>query len=213
MPSDSLARPGLAYLYAFDWLAVQLAAVAGPVTALVTQPFHGVELLRRLPDLSFLEPLPPEVVRAGLSLGITPVRTLAEGVELDALAWLEPRREDAHQLLALRRRLRPGGKLYLLAGGPLARFLAERQQSTVAAYWPVTEAQAELSQNGFQLQSAFALHGLVAVAWHYLGEWCDRLGRRHWRDRAHFAMRRAFVTGYRPPRPFALACLTLERVP
>lgn len=212
--ADPLRRPGLVYQYAFDWLAVQLSATSGHAAALVSTLFHGVELMRRLSALPFLEPLPPELIRGGLALGVSPLHTLAGETEAAALAWLEPRRADAAQMPTIRQRLQPGGLLYLLAAGPLARFLAERQQNEAAGDpWPAAEALTTLTAAGFRLQSAFALHGLEAVAWHCLGEGCARLGQRHWRDRAHFAMRRAFVTPFSPYRPFAIACLTLERLP
>jgi hypothetical protein len=210
----TIARPGLAYQYAFDWLAVQLQAAHGPVAALVTAAFHGCELLRRLPNLQFLEPLPPMLGSKALSLDINPVHTVTESTPLTAAAWVEPLRQDSHLLPTLQQQIQPGGRLYLVAGGRLARFLTERQQiGNGYAFWSANEIQVALIQSGWRVQSVFGLHGLTATAWHYLGELYGRLGQIHWRDRCHYAMRRAFVEKDRRPGFTALACLTAERLP
>lgn len=214
MPVDPLLRPGLAYQYAFDWLAVQLNAAAGPTAALTAAPFHTLELLRRLPQLPFLPPLPPEAAEAGLSWGLPPAQTAVPTPQLAAVAWLEPRRADAHQLPLLRQWLKPGGTLYLVAAGRLSRFLAEQRHGRAAAdSWPAAAMGTALVQAGFQCRSAFGLHGPAAIGWHLLAQICRRLGRLHWQDRCHYALRRAFIDP-RGRQPFvALTCLTLERLP
>ena len=126
---DPTARPGLAYCQAFDWLAMQLQATDGPVAALAPRTFHGAELLRRLPHLPFLAPLPRGLRRAAASLGLAPpteIRSLPGS--LRAIAWTEPASDDVCQLDRLKVVLHSGGHLYLVAPGPLGRFLAEHRQ-------------------------------------------------------------------------------------
>lgn len=207
---DLCRRPGLAYQHAFDWLAVQLQAIDGPIVALVPSEFQGIELLRRLPDISFLNPMPTGLGEVGAGLGLDRVAAANERGKFAAVAWVEPRQEDVSCLEQIRQRLLVNGHIFLVAGGQLASFLAERRQQE-ALFLTSAEVKNAFKQAGFTVTTQFGLHGPRAILWHYLGEAAGRLGQPHWQDRCHYGMRRAFVkTGFGQEMS-ALTCMAAER--
>lgn len=213
MTVDPIHRPGLAYQHAFDWLAVQLHSTPGPVAALVPAAFHAAELLRRLPCISLLPPLPEHLTQVGTALGNHPVTPQPENNSFSAIGWVEPLSNDAGHLQLLAQGLEPGGRLYLIAGGPLSRFLTDRRQRNDADYLSAHRAQSLLKQHGFRVVQRLGVHGPRAIGWHYAGEAAYRLGRPAWRDRAHFAMRRDFVEPGAANQLAALVLITAKRCP
>lgn len=209
---NPIQRPGLAYQHAFDWLATHLHAAGGSVACLAPSVFHGTELLRRLPSTPFLVPVPAGLETAALALGIESIQTIPSNqASLAAVAWIEPPGDDIKQLDRLHHILQPDGRLYLITGGKLARFLAERRrQKEENPFLNEAKAIQNLPRYGFRLVRRVGIQGLTAVAWHYAGVMTGRLGNNAWQDRCHFGMRRAFVE-QDDPRFVALTCLVAER--
>lgn len=98
---NAYQRPGLAYQHAFDWLAVQMQGIEGPYAGLVPSVFQGVELLRRLPEIPFMNPVPLGLVEASLALGLNHVAAADKREELAAVAWVEPRLKDVTNLTCI----------------------------------------------------------------------------------------------------------------
>lgn len=209
-PFDPIYRPGLAYQHAFDWLAVQLQATTGPFAALAPGAFHAGELLRRLPMLSLLPPAPDGLDQVSAVLGATPTLSEPEPGTLAAIAWVEPAAGDVAQLAQLQAWLQPRGRLYLVAGGRLSRFLAERRADQDNRLLDARKAVAQLRRHGFRIRQQLGLHGPRAIGWHYAGEAAGRFSKTALRDRAHFAMRRDFVEAGLSQHLSALTLITAE---
>ena len=210
---DPIQLPGLAYRNAFDWLAVRLQAHNGDVGCLAPTTFHAAELLRRMPAVPFIEPVPGGLCEATAALGLDPAATIPPELgSLAAVAWLEPDRAGLERLGEIRRALRPGGKLYVIAGGALVHFLAERRAGLLNGKDHVGDRRctSSLAKSDFRIVERVGWHGLTSIVWHYMGEAADKVGRSDWRDRYHYAMRRAF--GEQGPRQqlVALTCLAAE---
>lgn len=208
---DPIRRPGLAYQHAFDWLAVELQCTAGPVVALAPAAFHAAELLRRLPALALLPPAPDGLEQVAAALGANPALLEPAPRTLAAIAWAEPEAGSAGQFEQVRAWLQPRGRLYLVTGGRLGRFLAERRAGQGGHLLDARDATALLRRHGFRIQQQVGLHGPRAIAWHSGGEMARRLGKPARRDRAHFAMRRDFVEASACRRAAALTLITAER--
>jgi hypothetical protein len=200
---DATRRPGLAYQLAFDWLAVRLHA-AGPVVYYVGTTWQLSEMARRLPHVTALID-PAARAAAAASLGL-PELPGDEAGSLQAVALIEPAVLPREVI----DRLGPGGRLYVVAAGPLARFLAERRDGSGAPLGARAVASAARAA-GFRVVERLGIHPPAAVLAHYAGEAALALGRRDWRDRRHFAMRRDFVTTGPAVAWSALVCLGLER--
>jgi len=200
---DIIRKPGLAYQEAFDWLAVRLHAMDGPVACSVAADWQLAEMARRLPRVPTLhsEAAGRELFHA---LGL-PEPEISPGL-LGAIALVEPAKFPPASF----ERLKPGGRLFVVAGGRLARFLAERRGR--AATSPMSErALVGVARGiGFRVIERLGIHPPAAVLHHYAGEAALALGRRDWRDRCHCAMRRDFVTVGPLVSWSALVCLTLE---
>lgn len=210
---DPIHLPGLAYRHAFDWLAVQLQAAGGPVAALVPRIFHGVELLRRLHHLPFLDPLPEGFPQAIAALGLpVPIEMHPCSGPLRAIAWPEPAVRDVALLEPLQAALHPGGYLYVLAPGRLGRFLSEHRLSQKGRLLSARRALGLLRSHGLRVHQSLGLHGCRAVTHHYAGQVALRLGRLDWWERCHFAMRRDFVErGLAAHRLSALSLIVAEK--
>jgi hypothetical protein len=202
-PMGPLQCPGPAYRLAFDWLAVQLSARESNAAALVPTPFHALEMARRLPTLPLLAPDPAIVTAAAKILGLVPPPVASWDTRAwEALAWIEPQARQTRLQVQLSRALAPGGRLYLLAGGPLAPFLAERRSRLVPAVGVLTAATLLrlLRQAGLRVERQLGWHGPQAAAWFWAACLLGRAGRYGWRDRCLFAMHRAMLVRG-PARP------------
>lgn len=209
---NPLQRPGLAYQQAFDWLAVQLQASSGAAAALAPTAFHGVELLRRRPDLPILKPLPDGLSEAAAALGIT-LQSADFGQTAPAvLAWAEPPASAVEQLASLSARVQPGARLYLVTPGPLGRFLTERRAAMLPQAMTAGQALRLLVACGWRVRQRLGLHGPRAVGWHYASELARAAGRPYRRDRYHFAMRRDFLERGTLARLSALVLIVAERI-
>lgn len=207
---NPIHRPGLAYQHGFDWLAVQLQATIGPIAALVPGAFHAGELLRRLPMLSLLPPAPDGLDQVSAALGAAPTVLEPEPGTLATIAWVEPAVGDLALLAQLQAWLQPRGRLYLVAGGRLSRFLAERRAEQDSQMLDARKAVAQLRRHGFRIRQQLGLHGPRAIGWHYAGEAAGWFGKTALRDRAHFAMRRDFVEAGLGQHLAALTLVTAE---
>ncbi|MBE2234082.1 MAG: hypothetical protein IAE85_11355 [Anaerolinea sp.] len=201
---DVTHRPGLAYQQAFDWLAVCLHAADGMVAYGAAAPWQWLELAHRLPHTATLSRA-PAAREALAALGLAEAAP-ASGL-LAAVGLVEP----AEVGPALFDRLSADGRLHVVTGGRLARFLAERRGSAAASPMSARELAASARTAGFHVVERLGIHPPAAVWQHYAGEAVLALGRRDWRDRRHCAMRRDFVVGGPAASWSALVCLTLER--
>jgi hypothetical protein len=211
---DPVQLPGLAYRHAFDWLAVRLQAHEGAIGCLAPTTFHAAELLRRMPLVPFIEPVPDGLHESPVALGSDPAATVPpEPASLEAIAWLEPDTTSIERLGEIRRALQPDGRLYVIAGGALVRFLVERRLGLLNGkeYLGDRRCAGALKRNDFRISERVGWHGLAAIAWHHMGETAGKMGRSDWRDRYHYAMRRDF--GQQGPGRWlvALTSLAAER--
>ena len=167
------------------------------------------ELLRRVAGVVILDASEDvSGIAAALELPRTSPGQPKDG-SLVALAWVEPTTQDFVRLAEARRWLAPGGRLFLVVGGALAGYLAERKAGPSLDYLDERTVLRGLARQGFRITERLGLHGVRAVAWHLLGLIAGWLGRPAWQDRCHFAMRRDFVASRGPA---ALVCLTAEMV-
>jgi hypothetical protein len=201
---DVARRPGLAYQHAFDWLAVRLHA-AGPAAYSVGAAWQFMEMARRLPHVPAIAIDPAARAAAAAALGL-PELPGDEAGPLWAAALIEPAAFPGE----LAARLGAGGRLYAVTGGRAARFLAERRTNGAAALNEPALVGAARAVD-FRVVERLGIHPPAAVLTHYAGEAALALGRRDWRDRCHFAMRRDFVTTGPAVAWSALVCLALER--
>jgi hypothetical protein len=212
---DPIQQPTLAYRHAFDWLAVQLQAAGGPVAAVAPSLFHSAEILRRLPRLPLVAPLPDRLPQVAAELGLpapTELRTCRES--LRAVAWTEPATGDVDLLEPVQAALHPGAYLYVLLPGVLGCFLSEHRHGEWGRLLSARRAVVLLRSHGLRIRRRLGLHGLRAVANHYAGLGASGLGRVDWRDRRHFAMRRDFVEpGFAGSRLSALVLIVAEKRP
>ncbi|MCB0187355.1 MAG: hypothetical protein KDE31_23970, partial [Caldilineaceae bacterium] len=121
---DVVRRPGLAYQYAFDWLAVQLHSTQGPVAYAIGSEWHLAEMASRLPAVPTLSSNAASTTPVSVALGLTGI--LMTGLDSErwaAVGLVEPERIEWTLLDSVS----PGGRLYVVAGGRSARFLAERK--------------------------------------------------------------------------------------
>ncbi len=207
---DVTRRPGLVYQHALDWLALQLSGGA-QWSCVTSSLLAGSELIHRVPQVSFARSLPPRSDEFCRAMGRQPASNVqpANG-SLDAVAWLEPVEEDREVISQFRHWLRPGGYVYVVTGGWLARFLYERRTIQRDDFLAVTEVTRLLTYHGFQIRGQIGIQGLRAVWWHYLSFLARLLSRPDWQDRCHFAMRRDFVSGHVRSSLFAMNCLTAQ---
>jgi len=206
---DVTRRPGLAYQHAFDWLAVHLHSTDGPAAYAIGAEWHLAEMASRLPAVptfgSNAASLAP--VSVALRLASIPLAELA-GERWAAVGLVEPERIERTLLDSIS----PGGRLYVIAGGRLARFLAERKAQDGHRSMTAIEVVAEVRAAGFRVVERLGIHPPAAIFEHYAGMTAMAFGRRDARDRRHFAMRRSMVTGGRAAALSALVCLAMERV-
>lgn len=208
---DVTQRPGLAYQHAFDWLAVNLYAAAGPTAYKVNSARHLLQMARRLPEVPALDADPAWWPMVATALGVDkPAGSGIDDCLWTAIGLAEPGLSERGLFDSLRQSLWPGGYLYVIAGGPMSRFLEERRRDgTPILDGPAVVAAARAAS--FRVVQQLDLHPPAAVVAHYSGEAALALGRRDWRDRRHFAMQRDFVSSRSAAGLSALVCLALER--
>jgi hypothetical protein len=138
-------------------------------------------------------------------LGLPDIPTVDVG-PLRAVGLIEPARLPRQ----ITDRLEPGGRLYVVSGGVLGRFLAERRGEK--GYSPLSERAlvATARAAGFRVVARHGVHSPAAVMHHYAGRVALAAGRQDIHDRRQHAMRRAMVA-FPAVGLSALVCLTLER--
>jgi hypothetical protein len=213
---DVTHRPGLAYQYAFDWLAVQLHASPGPVAAIAGPAWQLLEIRRRLPDIALLDLADanarPHADAQRVAEVLPQSHSVASSDKLWAtVSWIEPAATDRPTFDKLRHCLLPYGRLLLVANGRLGRRLAEQRRDGHRATLRAAEVEAMAAEAGFHLVGRFGLHPPRALLHHYRGELALAMGRRDVCDRRQAAMRRDMVAGPSGAGRAALVCLTLER--
>jgi len=202
----SVMRPSLEYQHAFDICAVEVHRTGGPVAVFAGSPFYARELLKRLDgckavlvpigdwsssSASIGELLGPEVEHPNFE-------TLERlDVHAKTAVWAEPEREGGERVLKrINQMLFPGGHMYVIASGWLARFLPEWQHNdNRPGQWPVGLRQAVkwLRQGGFAVEALYGFHGPASILWGYAFRLLERLGRGDLADRCLFQMRAKYV--------------------
>lgn len=205
---DITQRPGLAYQHAFDWLAVRLHSAQGPVAYAIGGDWHLAEMASRLPAVPTFGSNAVSMTPVSVALGLASIPTAElTGESWAAVGLVEPERIEQTLLDSIP----PGGRLYVVAGGRLARFLAERKAQDGHRSMTAIEVVAEARAAGFRVVERLGIHPPAAILEHYAGAAAMAFGRRDARDRRHFAMRRSMVTGGRAAGLSALVCLAMER--
>jgi hypothetical protein len=203
-----LDRPSLEYQYAFDLCAVEVHRISGPVAVFAGSPFYARELLKRMggcearlvpiggwgsSSANIGELLGPEVEH----LDVQTLESL--DVQTKAIVWAEPERTSGEQALRhIHRMLLPGGHLYVIASGWLARFLPEwRRNDDRPGERPVGLRRTIkwLRQGRFTVEGLYGFHGPESILWGYAFRLMERLGRGGLADRCHFKMRAGYVVG------------------
>lgn len=199
-------RPSLEYQHAFDCCAVALQPIAGSIAVLASHPFYGRELAARLDGRQarfFATPawdLAPEEMRAWLGAEGTSTQTDLESVAASgvvAAVWAEPEREGGRKVLArIEGVMAPAGRLYVVASGPLRRYLPEWQSRA----WGAAQCPAGyratlrwLRMAGWQVEARYGFHGPRSVLWGLAVRCAAAGGRRDWADRCLAAMRAHYV--------------------
>lgn len=190
----TVKRPGLAFQYAFDWLAQHLHATNGPTACIVNQPMYESEMMSRIPSLPIL---PKENFKGSAKL------------MLPAIGWVLPQKKGADSLATIKPWLQIGGTLHVIAAGPLVSFLSERQGN--GRYIATSQIMRANPLTGWKVRERFGLHGAHGVMWHLLATAVGTFGLTSWQDRCHFGMRRSFVERGFGRSFVALSCITLER--
>jgi hypothetical protein len=203
---DVIRRPGLAYQLAFDWLAVRLHAASGPVAYAASAAWQLVEMADRLPGVPALGATATARTAVAAALGLPDIPAFDTG-QLWAVGLIEPA-EAPREIFD---RLESGGRLYVVAGGALGRFLAERRVDNDFSPLSGRAIAATARASGFRVVERLGVQPPAAVLHHYAGELVRAAGRRDVRDRRHAAMRRAMLTDGRAASVSALVCLTMER--
>jgi len=199
-------RPSLEYQHAFDLCAVEVRREGGAVAVFASSPFYARELLKRLNGCETgLVPIGGWRASAGdigellaPELEQTNVETSERlNVRTKTALWAEPEMEDGQQVLEhIAQVLLPGGKLYVIASGWLARFLPEwkqvdrRPSERPAALWPTVKW---LRQAGFKVKALWGFHGPWSILCGFASRWLAHLGRSDWADRCHFHMRAQYI--------------------
>lgn len=201
-------RPSLEFRHAFDSCAVEVHRLGGPLAVFAGSPFCARELLRRLDDCSpALFPV-GDWVSSGASAQplLGPVAAWEHGhageralkpVDFSVAVWAEPDRKGGERILKhIYGIVRPGGSLYVVASGRLARFLPEwrrdndRPGEHPAGLLPTLRL---LRGGGFTTKAIYGFHGPLSILWGYASRMMERLDRGNWADRCHFKMRAEYV--------------------
>jgi len=201
-----LLRPSLEYQHAFDLCAVEAHREGGPVAVFASSPFYARKLLKRLDgceatlvpiggwsssSANIGELLGPEVEHPDVQI----LESL--DVQAKAAVWAEPERESSRQVLKhVHQVLLPGGHLYVIASGWLARFLPEwKRDDGLPGERPVGLRQTitSLRQGGFTVEALYGFHGPESILWGYAFRLMERLGRGDLADRCLFKMRAEYM--------------------
>lgn len=203
---DVIRRPGLAYQIAFDWLAARLYAAGGPAAYAAGAVWHVAEMARRLPGVPALGATATARMAVAAALGLPDIPA-SDTSQLWAVGLIEP----VEALREIFDRLEPGGRLYVVAGGALARFLAERRADDEFRSLSERAFVATARAAGFRVIELLGVHPPSAILQYYAGELALAAGRRDMRDRCQAAMRRAMPANGPAANLSALVCLTMER--
>lgn len=171
-----------------------------------SSPFYAHELLRRVDNLKgWVVPTGSwhshgEDIRALLRPDMECL-DIQKSVSLShqgkVAVWAEPEQGvGARVVKGIGQMLLPGGQLYVIVSGWLARFLPEWKQ----ADWQPVERRAglwlttrRLRQAGFRVEGLWGFHCPVSILWGYARHLMARLGRDDLAARCHFKMRAEYV--------------------
>ena len=171
----------------------------GPVAVYASSAFYANELLWRV-DKQAVNGLPDGKTDKRTGEGGLPIVCFAKDRPLSsvqAAIWAEPEREGGQGILeGIVQGLAPGGRLYVIVSGWLARFLPEWQAAGArparqrAGWWWTLR---RLRQAGLATEELYGFQVPASLLWGYTGLALERLGRTDWADRCHFRMRAEYV--------------------
>ena len=208
----SVERPSLEYQHAFDLCAVEVHRAKEPVVVFASSPFYARELLRRLGGCepmflpvgdwmlsvaSAQSALGPEVAWEHLGGG----EEAREPVVVPVAVWAEPEQKNGERVLwQIDQRLSPGGRLFVIVTGPLARIqpvhqMDGNQPADSAA--GVNRVTRWIRQKKLALIALYGLYGPESFLWGILAKLALYLRRPDLADCCYFKMReRLVVTGW-----------------
>lgn len=185
----------MAYQNAFNWLAMELNKYGDKIACQTSSNAVAAEILIRLPHVSFLAPYPIDLATVAYSF-ICGKHQLDRSTDrhFKAVAWIEPSKQDLYYLNGLNQSIGATGRLYLISGGPLARFMADRRTmlNGRTIYLNIKTITTVLQKSGFHIISQESWQDVQSVTWYFAGRLTRWIGRYDWGDRFWAASRRTF---------------------
>jgi hypothetical protein len=218
-----VSRPGLDYQHAFDLCAMEVRRRPGPVALFARSSFHGLDLLKRLGGCEVvLVPLGDEPGSLPGNGGSFRRPTSARhggwattaGTAVHSAIWIEPDFADERVLRRMRMTLMPGGTLYLVVSGYLARL---RRGVAQDRGWPIQRpagwrrTMRWLREAGFTVTSLYGFQGAESLTWACAARLAEHLGRDDLADRCHFRMRAEYVVTGRLASVATVAMIVARR--
>lgn len=206
----SLVHPDLEHHGALDFCASRMGHGQEPAIIMASTALLAHEMLRRL---AFLE---VAVVGRGdwdertLQSSLLHRSTSARPFQVSKLGrlelqsprvmWAEPVNQDTVQtVVEISRHLSPGGRLYVMTTGRLARFQRSTKtnpHSTLGAAGLIRTTQL-IRQADLEIEDVIGFHTMSAIFWGVVSRLLARAGRADLADRSLVRMRESFVaTGW-----------------
>lgn len=203
----SLIHPDLDHHIALDFCASRLASGEQPAIVFSSSALLAHEMLKRF---SYREVAlvtrgdwDESVLQTSLlhrNTSATPFRVFRLGtltLTSPHLLWAEPLNQDTVQTaIEIRKHLAPGGVIYVITTGRIARFQAytrNNPHSTIGAAGLIQSVHL-LRQAGLHVREIVGFHPPAAIAWGLASRAASRAGRADLADRWLVRMRRAFVS-------------------
>lgn len=202
----SLVRPDLEHHCALDFCASRLAREEQPAVVLASNALLAHEILKRFAyrEVAVVArgDWDEHVLQSSLlhrNTSATPFRVFKLGtLQLVSphIIWTEPVNQDTVQtVLEVRKHLAPGGQLYVMTTGRLARFQTSTKSnphSTVGAAG-LTKTLKLLRQANFDITEIVGFHSTRSIFWGFAAQLAARFGRADLADRWIVRMRESFV--------------------
>jgi hypothetical protein len=200
-----LRRPSLEFRYTFDYCAMHAYQRRAASALLVSSPLYAYEMLHRL--YNFNATLIPtadwwatkdESFLSSLGMDTPPIQSLEGQTDMvKTVIWAAPQADDVESILAsIHKILDPDGKLYIIAGGTLSRFLeGVLHFDDQAVGLPVNYRQLiqSLKHHQYHIETIQGFHGLISIIWSYAFRLMNALGKPHLADRCFYRMRATYA--------------------
>ena len=203
-PDRAFTRvPSLEYQYGFDFCAVGVHRLRGPVAILAPSAFYLHELVKRLEHLdpalvdTRTEATHRSVLQREENLDIEPLGCWESAAK--AIVWAEPESETSSTIVrSVARNLLPDGRVYIIVSGWMSRALPEWKQHDGHGNRPhlplgLFRTLSRLRAASFKVEALHGFHGPASVFWGYLSRAQEYLNRPDLADRCHLRMRAAYA--------------------